>query len=281
VETQLVVGICLVATIGVAAVYSAAHGPVLLLGILLFGVVVAGGTLGAVMGWIPRGEVFFILVLLVIAGIPIAPEQLPYVMAVGIGGAAFSIALTLAGGGGSGRILRTRVRAGSAALDPVQHVIVILAAAIGSVCAWLIPQWLGVGHPFWAPITVAAMMPALTSADAFRRASRLMTGTLVGVCFAALLFSPHPGVLTLMCLIAACQVIAELFVARNYALALVFISPLAIGMSNLGRGLPWGPLLIERVLETAAGIGVALVTIIIGRQVLAVAMARALPGRSG
>ena len=49
--------------------------------------------------------------------------------------------------------------------------------------------------------------------------------------------------------ITLCQAIAELFIARSYALAVLFPTPLAIGMSNLGRNLSWSPLLYERAIE--------------------------------
>jgi uncharacterized membrane protein YccC len=51
VETQVVVGVALVATLALAAISSAAQGPEWLLPVLLAVVVVAAGTLGSVMGW--------------------------------------------------------------------------------------------------------------------------------------------------------------------------------------------------------------------------------------
>ncbi|MEP9380492.1 FUSC family protein [Aquabacter sp. CN5-332] len=275
VETQMVVAAGIVATIAAAAIYSAAQGPVWLLGIMLAGVVAGAGTLGAVMGWVPRGEIFFILVLLVIAGVPLKPEHVPLAIATGAGGAGFAVLLTLLGPKGALRVrpmirrVRARAMIGSATLDVTQHLIVIVAAVAGVLCAWLLALALHIGHPFWSPITVAALMPALTSADITRRTVQLMLGTITGVCFAALLFSAEPGVFALIVLIALCQAVAELFVARNYAIALIFISPLAIGMSNLGRNLPWDPLLAERLVEAGLGSAVALVTIVIGRAVLA------------
>jgi hypothetical protein len=39
-------------------------------------------------------------------------------------------------------------------------------------------------------------------------------------------------------------------------------------MSNLSRGAPWQPLLVERVAEAALGTAVALLTIFVGRRIL-------------
>jgi hypothetical protein len=46
---------------------------------------------------------------------------------------------------------------------------------------------------------------------------------------------------------------------------LVFLSPLAIGMSNLSRDLPWPRLLIDRATEASLGASVAFVVILLGR----------------
>ena len=54
------------------------------------------------------------------------------------------------------------------------------------------------------------------------------------------------------------------------ALALLFFSPLAIGMSNLSRGLPWQPVLVDRLTEAALGTAVAFLTIFVGRRILKV-----------
>lgn len=96
-------------------------------------------------------------------------------------------------------------------------------------------------------------MPALTSSDIARRAIHLLAGTLGGVGLAALFFAGQPGPLALIGMITLCQAIAELFIARSYARALLFLTPLAIGMSNLGRNLPWSPPLYERAIEAGRG----------------------------
>ncbi|ADH88588.1 conserved hypothetical protein [Ancylobacter novellus DSM 506] len=275
VETQVVAGAALVATLASGALYSVTQGPQWLLPVMLAAVVVGAGTLGTIMRWVPRGEIFFILVFLVVAGIPLTPEEILPVIAVGAGGAAFSILLTLLERGGRAdaepfaRGVRLRMQAGLATLDRTRHAITITIAAMAATGAWLLALALDIGHPFWAPIAVAALMPALTPADAMRRAIYLLLGTLGGVCIGAVLFAQEPGPLALIISIALCQAVAELFMARNYALALVFITPLAIGMSNLGRNLPWSPLLVERLAEAGLGAAVAVVAILVGSRLLA------------
>ena len=279
VESQIVAGTGLVLTMAVAMAWSAAQAPVQVLGVLLAVTVIAAATLGAAMRWVPRGEMFFVLVLLIIANIPTNWDRLPIGIAVGAGGAALSVLLArLIGADGdkpgdeaNAGGWRRRLAAGYAALDRRQHLVLIVAAMLGVEAAWMLALVLGVGNPFWAAVTVAALMPALAAADVWRRTLHLMLGTLGGVGVATLLFSFDPGHLALIAIIIVCQAAAEIAVARSYGVALLFFSPLAIGMSNLARGAPWQPLLVDRLAEAALGTAVAFITIVVGRRILKIA----------
>jgi uncharacterized membrane protein YccC len=276
VESQMVAGTGLVLTIAVAMAWSAAQAPLAVLGLLLALTVIAAVTLGAAMRWVPRGEMFFVLVLLIVAAIPARWESLPLAIAVGAGGAAFSVLLALLHciGAPPGEPKpdgwRRRIAAGYADLDRRQHLVLLVAATTGILAAWLLALALGIGHPFWAAVTVAALMPALAARDVWRRTIHLMLGTLGGVAVATLLFSFNPGHLALIAIIVVCQAVAEIAVSRNYGIALLFFCPLAIAMSNLSRGAPWPPILVDRVVEAALGTAIAFLTILAGRRILKV-----------
>ena len=276
VESQLVAGAGLVLTIAVAMAWSAWQASLTVLGILLAITVIAAVTVGAAMRWVPRGEMFFVLVLLIVASIPTTWDRLPLAIAVGAGGAAFSVLLAVLNRIGAAPDepkpdgWQRRLTAGYADLDPGQHLVVLAAATLGILAAWMLALALGLGHPFWAAVTVAALMPALATQDVWRRATHLMLGTLGGVAIATVLFSFEPGPLALIAIIIVCQANAEIAVSRNYGVALLFFSPLAIGMSNLSRGAPWPPILVDRVVEAALGVAVAFVTIFVGRRILKV-----------
>ena len=66
--------------------------------------------------------------------------------------------------------------------------------------------------------------------------------------------------------ITALQVGAELLVGRNYALALLCITPLALMMGQIVHEVPVGPLLVDRAVETLIGCGVALVVLLVVRD---------------
>lgn len=276
VETQLVAGTGLVLTMVAAMAWSASHAPLPVLGGLLALTVMAAVTLGAAMRWIPRGEMFFVLVLLIVAAIPTEWEKLPLAIAVGAGGAAFSVLLAVLNRIGAPADepkpdgWQRRLAAGYAGLDRGQHLVLLAAATLGVLAAWVLALAFGLGHPFWAAVTVAALMPALAARDVWQRATYLMMGTLGGVGIATVLFSFDPGPLALIAIIIACQAVAEIAVSRNYGVALLFFCPLAIGMSNLSRGAPWPPILVDRVVEAALGVAVAFLTIFVGRRILKV-----------
>jgi uncharacterized membrane protein YccC len=96
------------------------------------------------------------------------------------------------------------------------------------------------------------------------RGLQRILGTLlgVGVAAAVLAWSPHQGVGAVL-VFAALQVLAELFVGRNYALALLFVTPLALMMGQLVAPSPTGPLLRDRLLETVLGAFVAMAVLLL------------------
>jgi uncharacterized membrane protein YccC len=139
---------------------------------------------------------------------------------------------------------------------------------IGIVGAWLLALASGIGHPYWAPVAVAAVMPTLASLTGYRRMVHRFVGTAAGVVVSAALFVWEPSALTIIIIIVLCQLGAELFVARHYGTALLFITPLALGAGNLGPANPWGPLLADRVIETGLGVIVAFAIVFVSRGVV-------------
>jgi hypothetical protein len=61
--------------------------------------------------------------------------------------------------------------------------------------------------------------------------------------------------------IAILQVITELFVARNYGIAVVAITPMALILTHLGAPEPLDRLVLDRVVETLLGAAATLLVI--------------------
>jgi uncharacterized membrane protein YccC len=85
------------------------------------------------------------------------------------------------------------------------------------------------------------------------RAGHRIIGTLLGLLTSAVLLAPTLGQLGTVLLVAGLGIVTELVVARNYGLALLFITPMAMLMGQLADPRPIGPLLLDRGVETVIG----------------------------
>jgi hypothetical protein len=278
IETQIVAAVFLTVTIAAAAAYAAYAGPQgmpWLLPVLLVVTVLGAGTLGAILRWVPRGEIFFVLALMVIASLPMSWGKMWQGTLVAAATGMLCVILSTVSGGHPAdarkamAALRARARNGNAALDVGRNKIAIGVTAAAILAGWLIASMvLGIPHPYWTSIAIAAVMPVLGSARVRRQTAHLILGTAAGVALGALIFAFEPGHLALLTMIVLCQTAAEFFVGRQYGLAMMFFCPLAIGMANLNVGQPWGPLLSDRFAETLLGSAIAIVAIVIRTRLL-------------
>ncbi|MGB6181459.1 MAG: FUSC family protein [Rhodococcus sp. (in: high G+C Gram-positive bacteria)] len=122
---------------------------------------------------------------------------------------------------------------------------------------------LGLGRPDWAVIgAVLVLQQGLDRPRAMVRALHRLAGTAVGVLLFALVFTFSPSGVVLVLLLMALQFLIELYIARNYGIAVMFITPLALligGASHAGAR-AW-PLAAERLLETTIGVACAVVAL--------------------
>jgi uncharacterized membrane protein YccC len=112
----------------------------------------------------------------------------------------------------------------------------------------------GVGHPYWAMVSAVVPLGALDFLQQVVRGLHRVVGTALGLGVTAVLFAVDPGGAVLIGAIVVLQVLAELLVGRNYALALVAITPLALLMVHLVAPVPEGELLLDRGVETVIGV---------------------------
>lgn len=124
---------------------------------------------------------------------------------------------------------------------------------------------LGIGHPYWAVVSVAAVIPPAGAAHSVSRAWHRVFGTVAGVVVTWLILLPDPPVWVLVLVVAVAQFGAEVFVGRHYGVALVFITPLALVVAHLGQPVPVGTLLVDRVVETVLGCAVAILAVLAAR----------------
>ncbi|MFD1674593.1 FUSC family protein [Alicyclobacillus fodiniaquatilis] len=100
--------------------------------------------------------------------------------------------------------------------------------AIGIFVATLIAYALGDDRPYWVPLGCAAVLLGTHVMATIHRAIQRAIGTSIGIILTGWIFSLHPSFLVLAVLCLVLQTVVELFVVRNYGLAVIFITPLAL-----------------------------------------------------
>ncbi|WP_374928736.1 FUSC family protein [Kytococcus sedentarius] len=232
------------------------------------GLVAAGGTVvSTAFGWHPPGPLFLVFGFSVCALAAPGPQDLPVAAAVSVGAALVALVI--------GHVGWLREPATWRVPDlPLPRLRQVLGRADVrvDVATFLLATWVAGGlgmlvagdHAYWAMVAASAGLVAASRRGRVVRALHRIIGTLAGVLVAGVVLAGHPQGMVLVLVIAALQVGAELLVGRNYSLALLAITPMALAMGQLISPAPLTPLLADRALETVVGAGVALAVVWIG-----------------
>ena len=211
--------------------------------------------------WHPPGALFAVFAAGATASFPATAETFLTVILVGGASVLWSMLVTtvfiLARRGSWRRPARTRPPIGSVAWEMTATVGV--AALLAGVAGALL-----VGtHWYWAMVgAVAAVGGAHVTARLIRGVQRLV-GTLLGVLIAAGLLALDLPPWVVLLVAVALQAGAELFVGRNYGIAMLFITPLALLMISLASPATPEMLLRDRVIETVIGVAVGTIVAIV------------------
>jgi len=139
---------------------------------------------------------------------------------------------------------------------------VVIRVGIAALVAGTIASGLSVQHAYWA--IVAAVLILHQGLDWTRTVQRSLgrvLGTLAGLLLAGLILAAYPQGLWLVFTVALLQFIIESVVVRNYALAVMFITPLGLVIASGGRHVTdIARLLSARAVDTVIGCSVALAT---------------------
>ncbi|WP_346053547.1 FUSC family protein [Amycolatopsis dongchuanensis] len=124
---------------------------------------------------------------------------------------------------------------------------------LGVLAAGLLAHFLHLGHPYWTMIAAAAVLQSTHLNHTVHRTVQRVLGTLVGVVLGGLLLAADlPTPAKLACIVVA-LLCGELTVIRNYALAMVFITPLTLLLSSLLTPPDAFGLASDRLLDTVLG----------------------------
>ena len=137
-------------------------------------------------------------------------------------------------------------------------VVPALRMVLGTALAGGLAVALGLGHGYWAAISAAAVLHSVNVRTTAQRAVQRTLGTFAGLLVALGLLAVHPGPAALAVLIVLLEFLLEYVVVRNYGLGVVFLTPLALLLSDLAVPEPAGELVVERALGSVLGIVVGL-----------------------
>ncbi len=233
-------------------------------GIVIGTVIVAGvGTLITGFGRLkPGGSLFQIFGFAAIASLPVHPPLGPSMLV-----AALTIVFSLLVGQSTwlwpswrtpwARVREPRLTAQERRFvydDAARYAVAVLAA--GSIATLM-----GIGHSYWAMVAATVPLVGQTLAHRITRGVHRILGTFGGLGLLALLLLPPSNDLYLVLVVAALQFMAEMFIARHYSLAQLFVTPLALLMTQLGHRSDPGVLISDRATETVIGalVGMAVV----------------------
>ncbi|MCJ1713705.1 FUSC family protein [Curtobacterium sp. VKM Ac-2922] len=239
--------------------------------------VVAVGTLSA-LRTIPAQPIFPTFAFVVSALVPLRPADLPVVTAIVLGSVVWAWLVAM-----SGAVVR-RVGHPRAPhrfrplAEPKQRSLAVLRTpalwetvalnVVGALVAGAIAEvFPGLGHPYWAVIAVVSTLPALRQRHTVVRALQRFVGTIGGTVIAVGILLLEPELWWIVVIAIVGQFFAEVFVARNYAVSLLFLTPLALAVSWLS--VPEAPelLALDRVAQTTLGALVSVALLAVGRAI--------------
>lgn len=221
--------------------------------------VIPVATLGAALGsalsdrdqWHPPGPLFLVFALCACASVPSSPSDLVPALLVSSATVVFAVVV-----GGLGPWWRARGTQ-RVAERPVPHPVEgrhVARGALSVALAGTLATAFQIGHPYWAMVSAVVPLAAKAWEAQVVRGIHRIVGTGLGLVLAGVLLAADLPTAALVVAIVVLQGAAELLIGRNYALALVAITPLALLMVSLASPIPTGVLLQDRAVETVIGV---------------------------
>lgn len=230
-----------------------------------------------VLRWHPPGPLFAVFALCAVASVPVTSNSFRDALLVSGATAIFALAVgcvghvrparraavapAMAGPAAGGLTVRKRPGLRSRLHETFSRPgewLLLARFGIAAAVAGSLSTAFGIGHPYWAIVSAIVPIASANMSHSFVRATHRVLGTLAGLVLAWAILSLNPSGLTAIVTVVALQVAAELLVGRNYGLALVFVTPLALVMIELSHPVDTQTLIADRAVETLLGTVVAL-----------------------
>ena len=276
-------GLALVSSIGLGISAAVAGEQLWLVTVLLLMVVGCGVMITAIWDLIPAQPLFLVFGLLVSARIPTTPADVPLRLIIACASAALCWLVTMSGWVVRRVLLHWNVQPETNAIliKKLYRIPAVDAAAFRDARVWLtvvqnllsvcvagaLALSFGLGHPYWAIITVVAAIPPPRAAHSISRSLHRTAGTVAGVIVAFVFLTWAPPLVLIVSAIVVCQFCAQILIGISYGWSMVFITPLALSVTFLAGTARLESLVVDRVIETVLGAAVAIVFVLLARVV--------------
>ncbi|RAK66809.1 FUSC family protein [Hymenobacter edaphi] len=142
---------------------------------------------------------------------------------------------------------------------PPETVGLALRVVVAVLVAGLLSRPMGAYRSYWVVLSAVAVLQSSPSRRLTTiRGLHRVVGTVLGILVFEAIWLLHPAGLLAVAVLMLLQGITEVVVARNYALALLFITPMALLNATLGHPGATLPTVQGRVFDTLLGAGIAL-----------------------
>lgn len=99
----------------------------------------------------------------------------------------------------------------------------------------LLGHFLKMKNPYWITISCLAVLQGVTLRHVWQRMIQRILGTFIGLGFCWFLLSLSKTAFSIVLMIVILQFIVETMIVRNYTLAVVFITPLTLLLTEFGN----------------------------------------------
>jgi len=215
----------------------------------------------------PRGSLFYIFAHAALSSIPLTAQLWEAFLT-----AAASVALSMLIGI-SARIVPSHRKPWESAARPRpdaeqrrEFYIEALLYAVAAAIAGGIATAAGLGHNYWAMVAAVVPLVGPTVAHRMGRGVHRILGTFAGLAVTMALLLPRPEPWVMVLIVVSLQFAAEMFILRHYSLAQIFVTPLALVMTQLAHRSDPMVLVQDRAIETVIGAGVGMILVLLMHQ---------------
>ncbi|WP_068258539.1 FUSC family protein [Janibacter limosus] len=150
---------------------------------------------------------------------------------------------------------------------PSEDLLVGVRVAAAAIIAGSVALLLDNAHAYWAAaFAVLIVHVGGTRSSQLHRAFQRTVGTALGLLAFTLLLRLDLSHWWTVAVVIGLQFVVEMLITRNYALAVVFLTPLALVISEAVTGMDTTMILLDRGIDTVIGVGAAVLVLVVSSR---------------